>query len=656
MPTDLDRYSPPGPARRSTQIVPYGQQPRRGVVRTPVRFARRAGWWATKTTVRHSYRHRVRLAPVFLGMLVWIMAAGLHFVHNGWRAAFIPAGLAALVLFVYGRVRRRDGRPLPSRHHLYLWGCCGAGTGWLIPAAAAGPTAGPLSGLLLVIVLAGAGPYWWHRRIRPTAVDEVLDPEDGGPVEPEIVKWVTRVATTDGVLPDTELDRFTRLVSQEGRIGWEADMVFGSDRVGVETAQQGIVRLSRVFDVPTPSVVISPTLDGRPSRGHITVLNRNPLVKANVWMGPSLTEDGVCRLGVHPDGRVALYRFWRLESGAVHTLLSGGTDAGKSRVVDLLLCEERLSPLIASWVIDPQQGQSLPAWRGNVDIFAETAADGADLLEHAAKEMYRRNKILARMEWVDDRGRNRVGVDCFNPTVEMPLISITVEEAQAVLGDPRAIAAAKDLAGMGRKCGMKLRLVTQLPLLEQLGNSMYLRDQVALGNVIVLRTAGPLAGQVAFNGSLPGAEPHLLPRPDGTTTAGLGYALGASSHQAMMRADWVDKHAVYDWIEAGTTTGSGTLFVPRSAVQDAVPAALAAVPDAATAASGSPVVDQGLPARDKVLAYALAAPGAVRTGIVAAAIGESLPTTSKWMKKLTSEGLLLDLPGSGEYLAVRRTA
>jgi len=86
-------------------------------------------------------------------------------------------------------------------------------------------------------------------------------------------------------------------------------------------------------------------------------------------------------------GRTALYRFWRLESGPPHDLISGCTDSGKSRLVDLLLCEERHSPLIVSWIIDPQGGQSLPAWRGQVDIFAESAADGADLLEHAVDEM-----------------------------------------------------------------------------------------------------------------------------------------------------------------------------------------------------------------------------------------------------------------------------
>jgi hypothetical protein len=655
MRTDFER---PGPLRRSTAMVPYGQQSRGGLVRTPARLSGKAAWWVTRTTARGAHRHRVRLAPVLLAILAWILAAALHLAHGGDWAAAIPVGVTALVLVGYTRVRARDGRRVPHRHHLYLWGCWAGSATWMFVAVVVAPWGGPMTGLLGVGVLAAGVPYWWHRRIRPAAEDNVLDPEDGGPVDPEIGKWVTRVATSDGVLPDTELDGFTRLISPDGaRIGWEADMVFGSDKVGVETAQQGIVRLSRVYDVPTPSVVVSPTPDGRPSRGHITVLNRNPLATSTPWAGPSLTADGVCRLGAHPNSLAARYRFWRLESGPPHDLISGCTDSGKSRLVDLLLSEERHSPLIVSWVIDPQGGQSLPAWRGNVDIFVESAADGVDLLEFAVDEMYRRNKILSHLEWVDARGRNRVGVDCFNPTRDMPLISITVEEAHDVLRDPRAVLAAERLAGMARKCGIKLRLITQLPLLAQLGNSMYLRDQVAAGNVIVLRTAGPLAGQVAFNGSLPGAEPHMLPRqwPDGSTTAGLGYLLGASSHQAMYRTDYVDKDAVYDWIVAGTTTGSGTLFVPRSAVQDTPPAALAAVPDSTATAPDSPVVDPRLPARDRVLAYAQAAPGSIRSGIAAAACGLELPNCSKILKALAEEGALRKL-AHGEYLAERRTA
>jgi hypothetical protein len=93
------------------------------------------------------------------------------------------------------------------------------------------------------------------------------------------------------------------------------------------------------------------------------------------------------------------------------------------------------------------------------------------------------------------------------------------------------------MIAMSRKCGIKFRLITQVPLLNSLGNSMAIRDAVAAGNVIVFRTANRLSGQVAFNGSMP-VDPCTLPKewPNGDTTSGLGYVFGPGADRpATMR-------------------------------------------------------------------------------------------------------------------------
>jgi DNA segregation ATPase FtsK/SpoIIIE-like protein len=159
---------------------------------------------------------------------------------------------------------------------------------------------------------------------------------------------------------------------------------------------------------------------------------------------------GVAPIGVYPDGGHALYRFWRPGSGPVHDLIAGTTDAGKSRLLDQLLAYERHSPLMVSWVIDPQRGQSLPDWQDAVDWFADSVSEGKKLLKAAQREMYRRNKLLARMEWVDEKGRLRRGKASFTPTEELPLLCLTIEEAHAVLADPQNVKIVEDLAKMAR--------------------------------------------------------------------------------------------------------------------------------------------------------------------------------------------------------------
>jgi hypothetical protein len=1049
-----------------------------------------------KKGVHHGHKHRVRLVPVYVGIVMWLLASVLYLVPQGWKTAFLPVGLTALVLFLYGRHRRgeKPARPIPTRHHLYLWVCWAGASAWFILAALWGPLTHLFSGVLLIGVLASGVPYWWHRFARahyqpaPAPVAEKVVEKDT--VEPEIALWVKKVQKDGGAVPGTELDGFERL---ENGNGWESPLKFTDDKVGIEEAFAQQVRLSRIYDVPLPNIVLRPAPDGRPTRGHITVLQRNPLAIPTLWAGPSMTEDGTCRIGVHPDGREARIRLWRPDSGAVHMLMAGCTDSGKalaldtpvptpngwttmgelavgdqvfdehgqptqviaatevmmdrpcyevefsdgtvivadakhqwvttthqgrrqqkprratfrdspearalvsdvttsvlaqpdrlvcvqdvvdlvgkrfearirtimdrlpsapkaversrtqtragctythvqryagcsahavykeldlrvsadrgahrvapadtgpittehiaatlhptgdagrvnhaielcgaleyaekdlpvapytlgawlgdgdsrdpsltafdpevldrvrvdgylikgrsevghygiviegtehakdgssmtaimrklgvlsnkhipdiylqssveqrrallaglldtdgycsvhgvvefavtdprlahdalelvlglgykatfrekpvpmgrpgrtvaytveftapepvfglsrkavrqrpmkrqarsqrryivdvrsipsvpvrciqvnavsslylasrscipthnSRLTDLLLAEERHSTLVSSFVIDPQGGQSLPAWRDAVAEFATDAAEGRDLLEHAVDIMFCRNKVLSKEVWYDAKGRERVGKDFFEPTPERPLISITVDEAQAILADPRAIKAAEQLAGMARKCGLALRLITQLPLLAQLGNSMYLRGQVAAGNVIVLRTAERLSGQVAFNGALPGADPAMLPRvwPDGSTTAGLGYLLGASAHQSMYRTDFLNRENVYDWVVSGETT-----YVDAASRPQPEAPRLHAVPNNPEPPSGDQPWQSGR-ARERILAYLASSETVRRTTVIAAACGIDKSTASNMLRVLVGEGLVRD-HGRGDW-------
>jgi len=307
---------------------------------------------------------------------------------------------------------------------------------------------------------------------------------------------------------------------------------------------------------------------------------------------------------------------------------------------------ERHSGLVVSWLCDPQRGQSLPEWVDHVARFAGTAEAGLELLRDARDVMYARNAHLARVGWTDDKGRTRTGKAYFDPTRRMPLLSVTVEEAHVLLGAyPEAVAICEDVVKMGRKCGVKLRLITQVPLLSQLGNSMTLRDGLAGGNVIVLRTANRLSGQVAFNGTLP-VDPAQLPRqfPDGSTTSGLGYVLGASDRPATSRSYYVDDP--YQW----ATTGTPALLEvrvsaaprPRPPVDaTATPLALPALYGPATplTSTTSASARAAGTARDRILDY-LQTRTEATSGVIAAHLDVPLPTVSKTLGRLAQAGLV----------------
>ncbi|MDX3098978.1 winged helix-turn-helix domain-containing protein [Streptomyces sp. ME19-03-3] len=106
---------------------------------------------------------------------------------------------------------------------------------------------------------------------------------------------------------------------------------------------------------------------------------------------------------------------------------------------------------------------------------------------------------------------------------------------------------------MARKCGGRLRVVIQNPALGNLGGSHTLREQLAAGNVVVMRTGGRMSGQLALQGTM-AVEPHKIPKswPDGSSTAGLAYASVSSGRATVARTFLaVDP---YHWASTGETT------------------------------------------------------------------------------------------------------
>lgn len=503
------------PVRRHDGTVEWVLPPRRpiGVVAL-ARTCRRLTW-----------RYRAQLLPIAVIVIVWALGPLVAATDEGVVTVLTLGGLAVAGVGVTA-TKLLDR---PSRR-LYAVIAASGAVVWLAITARIGAGT-PMPAVLWLAGCALAAPWWWHHRIRCVPTVGATSPN-----EAEV--WSERIGAANGPLPGSTL---TNLVRSRG--GWSATVQLVPGKHTTDDAVGKTTQITSAFDRTSGSVVVEPTADGSASRASLLVLDRNPLHQVQPWPGPSAfnTTSGLATIGVHADGTTAPYRFYRLGSGSVHDLIAGTTDSGKSRLLDQLLAAERHSGLAVSWVIDPQRGQSLPDWVDGVDWFAVSVEEGVRMLRAARDVMYARNAHLARIEWIDEQGRKRRGKGFFDPSPDMPLLSVTIEEAHRVLAVPEAKQMAEEIAIMSRKCGIKLRLVVQVPLLDQLGGSATLRDMVASGNVIVLRTAGRMTGQVAFQGSLP-VEPNKLPRqfPDGSSTAGLGFILGPSDRPATMRTYYLD--------------------------------------------------------------------------------------------------------------------
>lgn len=505
---------------------------------------------AAKEARRQTRRFRNQLAP--LAVMAGTYGAGCGVDLLGHPLIIGGAGLAASAIawrasawWLNRSIERVYATTVTTAGSWWLW-CGTGGIGGHMPAWLAG------AGGALAL------PWWWHYRLRGVPTDEPTVNADT-PVNSRIAEWDRVVACPGGPLEKSRL-----LDTEEIRGGWAGTIEIlkgNTDRAVMATKDIGAA-----LRLKAGSIWIEPTPLGELHLARVLVLEENPLQNLLCWREPTLdVAKGTSVLGWYADMGEVRYRHFRPGSGPVHTLIAGSTDAGKSRTVDQLLCEERHSGVIASQIIDPQGGQSLPDWQGNVEDYARNITEARALLTRARDRMYARNAFMASVKWRDDHrsdkfpdGRERLGIGEFtpgDPRHGLKLLSITIDEAQTVLADPVCRALVEEMIAMSRKCGIKFRLITQVPLLSSLGNSMAIRDAVAAGNVIVLRTANRLSGQVAFNGALP-VDPSSLPKewPDGSTTSGIGFVFAPGADRAAtMRVGYVED--VFGWATTGPTIG-----------------------------------------------------------------------------------------------------
>lgn len=468
-----------------------------------------------------AYRFRYQLVPFawLAGMLA--LGLGSHAAHGPWQGTVLGLIASGLILILTRHTKgfaRKAGQAVAALTAV-----------WVPALSLLGPVK-PLLPLLLACWVCVLIPWVRHYRIRHEE-----------PAAPVIVKT-------------TDYETWAKLAAKRkwaGHLGTPEDIPGGGRRYpivldGSETDIGEVMaqprKIAAAWGKAITEAYVEPSPDGIESRGSLTLLKRGTLSEPREWDGTGINEDtGLAVVARFPDGQPVHERFFIRRYGVRHTVVAGADGSGKSGLLDLGLCMSAVSGYITPVILDPQEGQALPAWPGHVPY-----ACGVDecivYLRALHAAMLDRSKYLAGFRWTTDEGHERKGMGFFDPFMTgLPIVEITVDETPALTtGHKRAEEAVwllGDIGKRGRKAGFRLRVAVQVPSLAELGAQAF-RSMLVGGNVFGLRAGDRVSGGMIGIS----VDPSDLPKyfADGSPTTGLGYASGVDNRPGTpMRTLWV---------------------------------------------------------------------------------------------------------------------
>lgn len=485
--------------------------------------------------------HRERGKAALLAPVAWL--ATLH--CTAWAAdavhahPLIRAGvIAAAAVAVLGRAERR-GEDLPVVPVT-------AGVLWAVAASVFGPY-GWVALLLWIAGIVMAVPYWLDvvRQMRCPKPKQEQEPapkkELPVSVPPEIKLWDERV------VPNNAAYKLTRLEDVKPVPDGHTALIVGepgSTLFSKMTAETAVETVASAHQVRTSQVAIEEADDGDASRARVTVIRSDSNLQQCLFLEDSGAaidpKTGVAQIGRYFDLAPAHRQFFTPSGGAQMGIVVGDTESGKSNHGSGLisLCHE--SELMATALLDPQNGGSQPDWAGKTDIYAEGHEGCYEKLQLIDFVMQKQADFVAHVPWVDGQGRERTGKPYLLPgdpdLDNMTMLVVFLEELRFFLDSPFG-KPALELLGTAvrtwRKAGAGLIVFNQNLGLDNFGgsgSSQSFRANLASGSVAAFRTGSSSDHHMIGLE----ADPSKLPAyfRNGDKTAGLGYLKGVDRRPA----------------------------------------------------------------------------------------------------------------------------
>lgn len=486
---------------------------------------------------RHAWRNRRLSPPLFLA--VFVIAGGLalhrgpHHDLTGWLACAAVPGLLVWLTRHLSTFARR----------WFDFAALLAGV-WLPQIAVSG--LGHVARVLFLLTWLPLAWFWVkHYKVIPVPAAEEKQPEPEPDPSGDPARWqrLTEKRKWTGHLVNP--------VTIPGGRKWDIMLDGSQTNIGEVLGQPRAV--AAAYDKAMTDAYVEPHRTGVESRGTLTILKSGTLQAAHEWNGQGFSSEGIARLARFADGAPVRIRAWIPRDGTRHGLIAGASGAGKSATLDLLVWLAVTAELpVIPVILDPQNGQSLPQWRGRV-LYASGVDECARMMRGLNAGLMDRSLRLSSMTW-DDEGHPAAGMPFFDSRLSgLPVLMPIVDEAPLLLqGEGNAKLAAEMVylaatgAKLARKAGGSMWFVAQLPSLAELGDQA-LRSQLVGGNVISLRTGDSVSsGMLGLE-----ADPSALPKyfPDGSPTQGIGYAVTMDNRQAPMRVDMVPSRMRHEPVE-----------------------------------------------------------------------------------------------------------
>jgi hypothetical protein len=422
-----------------------------------------------------------------------------------------------------------------------------ASTATVLAGTAVGMASGPGQLVMLGGGLAVAAPYLWHARRRPplAAADDELP-----------------VLTAPGPRIEAFRARFFHEVPCKGAElhsvrdipdGFAFEITLAVGKATTHDVMGLGSQIAALYDVPADQVSIEYTANRSERRARISVLTvENAFAREDRWDGrPTYDpETGMIRVGRFVDSTPMHWMLHKPGSGSAGGIIAGATGGGKTGTMNVIASEAGQAKLCTVcgaagtcarcdmrriavlWMGDPQV-QGLAVWKGDGSgSFADLLAWGplacVQLIIMAHTAMRERAAYFGSMPWTDHRGRTHIGKGSFDPTPEYPLIFLIIDEWPLIAHFPGlkeiVVPLVSSIVKEGRKVGISLILLTQVPDVQELGDDRALREMLKAFNVIAHR-ADPLSGKgmLGIQG-----DPTKLP----PGLHGIGYNSGPDNRPA----------------------------------------------------------------------------------------------------------------------------